>query len=195
MAHESESASSGSQQCTLFSDDAATPPPKVKKPRVLYPRQGKERSSLEVEVTVGGEPHKLRLLRPLAANENIFALYEPASMWLFVQYIRECGFDDHVKPRSQPDPALPKGIRRRGNRYLTVYTKEDGSKGYKQSSNLEAALVFQANPAVEEADNAEEGEPEDAEAEGDTSPSASPEPSTGQPPEDVPVVCSELPAN
>jgi hypothetical protein len=153
LAADSQS-SSASQQCTLFSDEAgseSTPPQTSKKRRVSFTKKEKlqERSSLEVTISVGDELHAVKLLKPTTASENIFALYEPACLGLVIRYLREQGFDEDV----QRNACLPKGIRFRkhskGNFYIVVYKKDDGSIGYKKCSDLDSAICFQANPVAD----------------------------------------------
>jgi hypothetical protein len=167
------SSSQGSQQCSLFSDEvAAAPKPSKKQKLGRKSLEGQERSSLEVSIMVGGESHSLKLLKPTRASDCIFALYEPSSMGLLVHYLREQGFSEEVKPKADRDPTLPKGIRARrnsnGNKFIVVYDKDDGTKGYRQCGDIESAFSFQANPAADQEGTCppEEDAPEDAEEDG-----------------------------
>ena len=106
-------------------------------------------ASVEVSIMVSGESRTLQLLQPVSSDaDNIFVEYDDAALGLLLQYIREQGFDDEQRSRCPRDPALPKGIRPRKDKFIVQWAKPDGSVHYKQCPDLEHAMAWKANPHV-----------------------------------------------
>jgi len=116
--------------------------------------------TLDVVIHVDGEHRTLKILQPFfGESDNIFVEYEPASLGLLLQYLRQEGFDDEQKLRATRDGSLPKGIRaRKDGKFIVAYTRDCGGKGYKTLNDLESAVAFQANPNTDDADPDDGGE-------------------------------------
>jgi hypothetical protein len=131
-------------------------------------------ASLEISITVAGEEHCLRVVKPLHPGDGLFVEYDAAAMGIVIAFLREAGFDEDQKPRAARDPTLPPGIALRHgktDRYIVKYKKQDGSFGYKMCDSVDEAVAFQANPVAneesgDEVSGADQGEDSTAGAEG-----------------------------
>lgn len=133
---------------TLF-DDAEHQQKKARISRSAIKTARTEASSLDISITVDGEPHMVQMLRPVHPRDNVFILYEPGSITTVVRYIRQCGFagSTGLMQRAR-DPSLPQGIwNLNGKKGVcqVVYRKEDGTKGYKTFRDLESAMNWQTS--------------------------------------------------
>ena len=84
------------------------------------------------------EPGKaIKVLRPCHPLECIWVSKDPASIATMISYMRSEGVGSSLVA-----PKLPKGIQRRGQKFVVKYIKEDGKHGWKTLNTLDAAVAF-----------------------------------------------------
>ena len=143
--HQADMLSQDVEACTLFDD--ARPKKKAKRTKAAVKAAREELSAFTLRIFVGGAMCDVRMLRPVHPRDNVFVHYEPTSLGLVVRYLREQGFSEDVKINR--DPTLPKGIFKRKGCFQVIYSKDDGTPGYKKCEDLEAALSFQSGTTAD----------------------------------------------
>ena len=142
--------------CTLFGTSN-------KRPRINFNKHSHRFNANEdASMVLEPEPGKaIKVLRPCRPLESIWVSKDPASIANLISYIRSEGFDSSLVA-----PKLPKGIQRRGQKFVVKYIKEDGSNGWKTLSTLEAAVAYQETKQA--AAESDAREPVEAEGEKDS---------------------------
>ena len=134
----------------MLFDDAEHQQKKSRMSRTAMKTARTEASSLDISITVDGEPHMVQVLRPVHPRDNVFILYEPDNITAVVKYIRQCGFADNTNLMTVPrDPAVPQGVHRlmrnKMELFQVVYRKQDGTKGRKCFADIESATNWQTS--------------------------------------------------
>ena len=130
----------------LFDDAVQPKGKKARTSRSAIKAARHEAASLEVNISLNGQPHTVHMLRPVHPNDNIFALYSPDNMTAVIKYIRQEGFADRTSlSKSLRDPIVPQGIWSQDKAFVVVYRKDGGLKGFKRCCDLSSALAWQAS--------------------------------------------------
>ena len=111
-----------------------------------------------------GNKHDISVVRPVHPRETLYVQYDPVMIAVVVQCMRESGFTD-MPPANALGPNMT-GIRKISeSRFLIVYKDKQGTKRYKNTTNIEEAIAFrnESTPAVFDDGEFEEGV-EDADA-------------------------------
>ena len=143
--------SRGAQRNLFRVDDVG---PVAKKHRISRTAQKSLRDSPKiVEIIVSGRggnnPPVIRVLRPVAAGDDLVMEFTTSACAALVAEMRGCGFQDPV----QRDPDQPSGIWRRADRYVCPHNDR-----YYSLTNLESASGFVGDPTGYLAAHADEGD-------------------------------------
>jgi hypothetical protein len=133
----------------LFGGDSSQSQPKKKRrSRADIERARHERDSLYVTITVAGEEHDVRMLKPVNPRDNMFVAYEPGTLWCVIKFLREQGFSADAKKYRERMTGMPKGVYTRGDKFVIRYKKDDGTTGHKFVDNMDDAVTFLENPSA-----------------------------------------------
>ena len=89
----------------------------------------------------GHGPVTVDIARPLCSTDDLVVRLHDKTIEHIVRIIVDEGFDDELK-RAARDPALPKGVLKRGSKFLVV--QNGTSKKYKYVDSIDAAVRMAA---------------------------------------------------
>ena len=148
--------------CSLFDPSPSKKKPRISRTRSQINDMRKMHRSIDVDVpshTSTSGFKTVKMLRPISSRDNVFVEYDPDSLACVLQFIRGAGFTD-IPERI----ALPAGIRLRRGKYVVVYFKKGGDKGYRLCDGLDDAKAFKAEQEERRAVEADEGCADESEA-------------------------------
>ena len=139
-AHPVADVSSDTQSCSLF---GAAQSARVRQAnridqQVLKRKLREQPEVLDVPVTVDGEEHNIRVLRPLSNRDQLFVRYEAADIKYLLKVLRDEGFSD-LKHRVPHAP----NVFQRGDRFVAVHVDHAKRKKYKITETVQDAVMWQ----------------------------------------------------
>lgn len=151
--------------CNLFET------PKKKPKRKSLQRHAADRmnpGSISVVLNIENSDYIIKIVRPSMPTDCLFVAFEQDTIQPVIRWLQDKGFKD-VNPKRTPKPTLPKGIYRHPKGFTVSYTDSDGSKRRKLKAELSEALIFLANPHIDDKDDDEDDECDDGDEDQDGS--------------------------
>ena len=120
------------------------------------PRIASSEERKQLEVTTMELEHLCAVsgLKPVSASNGLFVEHSTESMTAVIQYLGELGFEDNNT--GLHDVTFPKGIWRRGDKFIVKCTKLGGPVGYKQCKTMDEVNVFLGNVSTQASGHAQE---------------------------------------
>ena len=95
--------------------------------------------TLEVPSVGGGEVKRIDCVTPVFNGESFRVKLDRAMVEHVLSYIVSKGFDNTLKKQSR-DPCIPKGVFKRGSKFVVGFNKSPSFKRYKTVGSIEEAV-------------------------------------------------------